>query len=282
MSALSKEDVNASLQDLRTKKAMLDMIEVATVAAAGSDQTNAGKLSAGINAVTAADGTKGVILPRGKKDKTVRVINTVSNQALKVYPDAGGQINALTVTTGAFTQAAGSTATYVCDADLHWYVSANSLTGTATTASTAELNTLAGVTAGTVTASKAVVAGASKNVDTLAVALVSVGAAGIQTPITANAGGTQAAAFALSATASVHEVTIVGSAADSVKLPPATGSGNVHWVKNSAAANALQLFGAGTDTIDGIATATGVVVAAGKSRMCVDTAAGKWQSLLGA
>jgi hypothetical protein len=105
---------------------------------------------------------------------------------------------------------------------------------------------------------------------------------GIENTITAHAGGTQAAAFALSTTKSIHNVTIVGTAADSVILPAATGSGVVHWVKNSAAANSLQLFAASTETIDGVASATGVAVAAGKSRICLDFATGLWLSILGA
>lgn len=148
--------------------------------------------------------------------------------------------------------------------------------------SAAELAVLDAVTPGTAAASKAVVLSASKQVDTVGINLLSVGAAGVETGITAHAGGTQAAALALSATKSVHDVTTVGSAADSVKLPLATGSGNIHWVKNSAAANSLQLYGDGTDTIDGVATATGVAIAAGKSRVVVDIAAGLWVSLLGA
>lgn len=150
------------------------------------------------------------------------------------------------------------------------------------TSSAAELNFNDTAVAGIAVASKTLVLGATKNVDTIGVNLLSVGAAGIETGITAHAGGTQAAALALSATASVHNVTVVGSAADSIKLPAATGSGNIHWVKNSAAANSLQLYGTGTDTIDAVATATGVAVAAGKSRMVVDTAAGLWQSIYGA
>lgn len=150
------------------------------------------------------------------------------------------------------------------------------------TASAAEVNKNAGVTAGTVTASKTVVAGASKNVDTLAVALASVGAAGIENTITAHAGGSQAAGLNLSAAKSLHNVTVVGTAADSVLLPAATGSGNIHWVKNSAATNSLQLFGQATETIDGVTSATGVAVAAGKSRICIDVAAGQWLSILGA
>lgn len=106
--------------------------------------------------------------------------------------------------------------------------------------------------------------------------------AGIETGLTAHAGGTQAAALGLSATKSIHNVTIVGSANDSVVLPAATGSGTVHWVKNSAAANSMQLFGLSADTIDGVTAATGVAVAAGKSRICLDFASGTWLSILGA
>jgi hypothetical protein len=104
----------------------------------------------------------------------------------------------------------------------------------------------------------------------------------VENNITAHAGGTQAAAFALDATKTVHNVTVVGTAADSIKLPLATGSGIQHWIKNSDAAESLQLFGSGTDTIDGITTATGVAVGNGKSRLVVDIAPGKWVSLLGA
>lgn len=105
---------------------------------------------------------------------------------------------------------------------------------------------------------------------------------GIETGLTAHAGGTQAAALALSATKSIHNITTVGTAADSVVLPASTGGGAVHWVKNSAAANSLQLFGLSADTIDGVTAATGVAVAAGKSRICLDFAAGTWLSILGA
>lgn len=105
---------------------------------------------------------------------------------------------------------------------------------------------------------------------------------GVENTITAHAGGTQADAFALSATKSIHNVTVVGTDADSVKLPAATGSGVVHWIKNSDAAQSLQLFAADTETIDGVASATGVAIAAGKSRICVDFAAGLWLSIYGA
>ena len=76
------------------------------------------------------------------------------------------------------------------------------------------LSLVSGV-AGVVEASKALVVGASKNVDTLAVALMSYGSAGMENLLTAGAGGTEANALALSATKSVHRFTIVATAADS-------------------------------------------------------------------
>lgn len=253
----------------------------ASPAAAGNSVANATAMTAEFNTVTGADGTKGVLLPVAAANEIVTVVNTDAVNALKVYAITGSQINALGSTV-AFTVTAGQTATFVGRSTTLWYAAAATDTITGLTATAAELNFNNTSVAGTSVASKTLVLGANKNTDTLKVALVSLGTAGIEDAITAHAGGTQAAALALSATKSVHNVTVVGSAADSVKLPAATGSGDIHWVKNSAAANSLQLYGAGTDTIDAVATATGVAVAAGKSRICVDTAAGLWQSILGA
>lgn len=106
--------------------------------------------------------------------------------------------------------------------------------------------------------------------------------AGIETGLTAHSGGGQGSALALSATKTVHNVTTVAAGNDSVALPAATGSGAVHVVMNSAAANSCQVYGAGTDTINGVATATGVALAAGKAGLYVDYAAGTWFELKGA
>jgi hypothetical protein len=80
-------------------------------------------------------------------------------------------------------------------------------------------------------------------------------------PITAHAGGTQAAAVLLVANA-VNVIGTVTSAADSVKLPVATKAFQWVLVINNAAANSMQVFGSGTDTIGLVATATGVAQAA--------------------
>jgi hypothetical protein len=139
---------------------------------------------------------------------------------------------------------------------------------------------VAGVTAFSLTSTRLTVPNLTSSGDVTATTLFNL--AGIETPITAGVGGTQANAVALSATKSVHNVTIVGSANDSVKLPAATGSGQTHFVMNSAAANSMQVFGTGSDTINDVVFSTGVAQAAGKGAWYVDIAAGKWYRSLGA
>ena len=93
---------------------------------------------------------------------------------------------------------------------------------------------------------------------------------GTDTVLTAAAGGGQAGALVLNPNVSWHEVTTVATAADSIKLPAAL-VGQAHFIKNSAAANSMQVFGSGTDTIDSVATATGVphVVGQGVFYICL-------------
>lgn len=83
----------------------------------------------------------------------------------------------------------------------------------------------------------------------------------VVTGIIAHAGGGQASATPL--TGQFNSVDTVATLADSVALPAATYVGQeVEVVNNSA--TSMQVFGAGTDTINGVATATGVAQAAGK------------------
>ncbi len=99
--------------------------------------------------------------------------------------------------------------------------------------------------------------------------------------ITARAGGGQTNATALTAT--FNNVTVVATAADSVKLPLAV-AGLWVTIRNSAA-NASTVYGDGTDTINGVATATGVSLTAATSALyfCTTSApAGKWFVVKGA
>jgi hypothetical protein len=90
--------------------------------------------------------------------------------------------------------------------------------------------------------------------------------------ITAFAGGGQASATAM--TTEVNRVTTVATAGDSVKLP-ASSPGLTILVINHGA-NAMQVFGAGTDQIDDVASATGVSQMANSMVLYTCTTAGKW------
>jgi hypothetical protein len=91
--------------------------------------------------------------------------------------------------------------------------------------------------------------------------------------LTAHAGGGQASALQL--TGSGASIGTVGTAADSVKLPIAK-AGKVFFLANDAAAHSMQVFGKGTDTINNVATATGVAQAAGVSALYFCVIDGNW------
>lgn len=94
-----------------------------------------------------------------------------------------------------------------------------------------------------------------------------------QDTITATPAGTQANSFQL--TAAISRVTIVANANDGVKLPPAK-VGTTVVVMNSAATNAMQVFGSGTDTINAVAFATGVSQLAGTTVAYRCLTSGAW------
>ncbi len=99
--------------------------------------------------------------------------------------------------------------------------------------------------------------------------------------ITAHAGGTQAAAVALDNGVIVHRISVCATNGDSVRLPSTTYKGRMLLVHNRGAAD-LQVYGAGTETINGVATATGVTIPAGKSAWFTANDATDWDMLLGA
>lgn len=107
-------------------------------------------------------------------------------------------------------------------------------------------------------------------------------ASSVSDNLTAFAGGGQAGALLL--TSRNNRVSTVASAADSVRLPLAIAGITVEVI-NGAASNSMQVFGSGTDTINDVATATGVAQAAGKAATytCISAApAGKWYRNLSA
>ncbi len=90
--------------------------------------------------------------------------------------------------------------------------------------------------------------------------------------VTAHAGGGQASATAL--THSFSNITVVASSADSVKLPAST-VGRVMVVSNQGA-NSAQIFGTDPDTINGVATGTGISIPVGAIFVFTCAVVGNW------
>lgn len=96
-----------------------------------------------------------------------------------------------------------------------------------------------------------------------------------QNNITAFAGGAKLGATPI--TSPKAQIATVANVADSVLLPP--GYPGLQISIFNSAANSAQVFGAGNDTINGIATGTGVAHAGGKSALytCYNVVAGVGQ-----
>lgn len=152
MSVLSKLSIAASKIDHRIKGFMFDLLDVSTVAAAGSSQSTGTLLTSNKCLVTAADGTKAVTLPPAVAGMTVHVINTVTTADLPVYPASSDNINALADDT-AFTVPGGQEATFYSDVGAHWYVRAGYA------ALTSELDVLNGASSTNATTGKAAILG---------------------------------------------------------------------------------------------------------------------------
>lgn len=93
-----------------------------------------------------------------------------------------------------------------------------------------------------------------------------------QATITAHAGGGRTSAAPISAT--ISNFSTIANAGDSSVLPVAK-AGSIYFVSNNGA-NAMQVFGNGSDTIDGIAGATGISMPAGQDLIFVCVLAGQW------
>lgn len=98
--------------------------------------------------------------------------------------------------------------------------------------------------------------------------------------ITAHAGGTRAPATPIRS--AITLIAVCATAADSCMLPPAVG-GQALWVINAGAASSQLFADSGTsDTINGVAAATGIALAAGKAISLISPLAGSWFGVLSA
>ncbi len=93
-----------------------------------------------------------------------------------------------------------------------------------------------------------------------------------QDTLVAKASGTQATATLI--TGQIARVTTVATAGDAVKLPPSAAGLEVLVLNHGA--HALQVFGVSPDTIDDVATATGVSQMASSIVLYACATAGKW------
>lgn len=91
--------------------------------------------------------------------------------------------------------------------------------------------------------------------------------------ITAFAGGGQTSATLL--TTPINRVTVVATAADSVKLPPAVAGLEVYLI-NSDAADSMNVYPSTGDTINAIAANSPFAMAAGARNHFLCPVAGKW------
>ncbi len=99
--------------------------------------------------------------------------------------------------------------------------------------------------------------------------------------ITAHAGGTQAGAVGSAASiliSSINRITVVATNGDSVALPVSAPGLSITVI--NAASNSLQVFGQSPDTINAVATGTGVTVAGGKTATFYCVVSGAWHMLL--
>ena len=90
--------------------------------------------------------------------------------------------------------------------------------------------------------------------------------------ITAHAGGGQTNALQL--TSEINRITTVATTGDSVRLPASFAGADIMVINHGLLP--IQVFGAGTDTIDDVATATGVSQMANSTVLYFCTTAGAW------
>jgi hypothetical protein len=86
-------------------------------------------------------------------------------------------------------------------------------------------------------------------------------------------------AGSLALTKQFNNVTTVGASTAGVTLPAASIGAPIYVWNNGA--NSMHVYGAGTDTIDGVAAATGVELANAKSAIFYPIASGAYVSMMG-
>ena len=150
--------ITASKVVSRTASQGVPLATLVVALGAGTGQSDGTALTKDINLITGSNSSKAAVLPTAVVGQVIKVVNTVANATLPVFPATGGSINGATVNT-AFTIGPAQEATFYCTALLTWYVEL----GAAKTSTVAQLNYLDIATLGTGAASKAIVLDGSSN-----------------------------------------------------------------------------------------------------------------------
>jgi len=108
---------NFAIVDLN---AATNLLAVTAVTAAGSVIGDAAQLSQGINVVTGANGTVGVILPVAVPGMQV-IVKGVTAGVLKVWPKTGATINALSASAALSMTTGAMPLTFVATSATQWY-----------------------------------------------------------------------------------------------------------------------------------------------------------------
>lgn len=98
---------------------LMNSVSSTTVAATGSVQADAAAIGTGFTLVTAGDGTKGVKLPSAAAGK-MAIVKNGAGAILKLYPDTGDAINALSAN-ASLNMASNTSAVLVAYNDTTWY-----------------------------------------------------------------------------------------------------------------------------------------------------------------
>lgn len=96
------------------------LLAVNAVTAAGSTISDAAALSQGLNVVTGADGTKGVILPVAVAGMSIK-IKGVTAGVLKVWPQSGSTINALSASAAISLTTGAMPVEFIASTSTQWY-----------------------------------------------------------------------------------------------------------------------------------------------------------------
>jgi hypothetical protein len=101
-----------------------------------------------------------------------------------------------------------------------------------------------------------------------------------QDNLTAKVGGGQSQ-NPLNAAISLHRITVVASANDSMTMFPAK-AGMVYVLTNAAAANSMNVFPSKGEVINALGVNAAFAMAAGKVAIFICVTDGQWHSILGA